>query len=128
MIRLARRSICDAIVLMDIRKRDGRVATAANLGVPVVLIGTTQDNHGLDSVDYDARRAGASLVAELVDTGHRRAVLIGEKPQKQREFFFAGEFHRGVARAAKASGLELVELHRCPTDRSGAAAGPVRSR
>ncbi|MGW1347245.1 LacI family DNA-binding transcriptional regulator [Kribbella sp. NPDC002412] len=110
--RLARRSICDAIVLMDIRRKDDRVATVANLGVPVVLIGTTDDNHGLDSVDYDARRAGESMVAELVATGHRHAVLIGERPQKQREFFFAGEFHRGVTRAAKAARLDLLELHR----------------
>ena len=110
--RLARRSICDAIVLMDIRRKDDRPATAAELGVPVVLIGTAQDNHGLNSVDYDARQAGELLVAELVDTGHRHAVLIAEKSKVEREFFFAGEFHRGIARTAKASGLDLEVLHR----------------
>ncbi len=117
--RLARRSICDAIVLMDIQRHDDRLATAANLGVPVVLIGTSEDNHGLNSVDYDARSGAELLVAELADTGHRHAVLIAEKPKVEREFFFADEFHRGIARTAKASGLELEVVRRSGPGWSG---------
>src|SRR6266496_3357733 len=37
--RLAGRSLCDAIVLMDIRADDERVAVAASLRIPVILIG-----------------------------------------------------------------------------------------
>ncbi|MGW4796095.1 LacI family DNA-binding transcriptional regulator, partial [Nonomuraea sp. NPDC004297] len=34
LVRLAKRSICDGVVLMDIRGRDDRLATAAALGLP----------------------------------------------------------------------------------------------
>ena len=37
--RLAQRSLCDGLVLMDIEARDERVPVAASLSVPVILIG-----------------------------------------------------------------------------------------
>jgi len=41
--RLAGRSLCDAIVLMDIEAKDERVPVAASLPVPVILIGVPED-------------------------------------------------------------------------------------
>ena len=53
--RLARRSLCDAIVLMDIEAKDERVPVAASLPVPVILIGVPEDPAGLSCVDLDHR-------------------------------------------------------------------------
>ncbi|MEQ4717438.1 LacI family DNA-binding transcriptional regulator [Nonomuraea sp. B19D2] len=112
LIRLAKRSICDGMVLMDIRRHDDRVPVAASLGVPVVLIGTPQDSHGLHWVDFDHRRAGELLVAELADAGHRHAVFINEDfvseaPGVETEYHFINEFRAGLASAADARGLDL---------------------
>src|ERR1700740_1495271 len=53
--RLAGRSLCDALVLMDIEARDERVPVAASLPVPVILIGVPDDPAGLHCVDLDYR-------------------------------------------------------------------------
>lgn len=109
--RLAKRSICDGMILMDIRRHDDRVPVAASLGVPVVLIGTPQDSHGLNWVDFDHRRAGELLVAELADTGHRHAVFINEAPGGETEYHFINEFRAGLGSAADARGLDLELVH-----------------
>src|SRR5829696_5918438 len=51
--RLEGRSLCDAIVLMEIEDRDARIGVAAALRVPVVLIGVPEDPQGLPCVDVD---------------------------------------------------------------------------
>ncbi len=75
--RLAGRSLCDALVLMDIEARDERVPVAASLPVPVILIGVPEDPAGLRCVDLDHRLAAQMAVSELADTGHDRLVFIG---------------------------------------------------
>ncbi|MFE7503901.1 LacI family DNA-binding transcriptional regulator [Promicromonospora sp. NPDC057488] len=108
LVRLAKRSICDAVVLMDIRGGDPRVETAAGLGLPVVLIGTPDDSHGLAWVDFDSRKAGELLARELVDTGHRNIVLVSEVTQQQEQgFHFVSAFHAGVAETVAQGGLSL---------------------
>ncbi|MFI6740357.1 LacI family DNA-binding transcriptional regulator [Nonomuraea sp. NPDC050451] len=110
--RLAKRSICDGMVLMDIRQHDDRIPVAASLGVPVVLIGTPRDSHGLQWVDFDHRRAAELLVTELAETGHRHAVFINEDfiseaPGVESEYHFHNEFRAGLAGAADTCGIDL---------------------
>src|SRR4051812_45870435 len=75
--RLAGRSLCDAIVLMDVEARDERVPVAASLSVPVVLIGVPDDPAGLYCVDLDFAEAARLAVSELAATQHDRMVLLG---------------------------------------------------
>jgi len=75
--RLAGRSLCDALVLMDIEARDERVPVAASLPVPVILIGVPEDPVGLRCVDLDHGLAAGMAVDELVGAGHDRLVFIG---------------------------------------------------
>ncbi len=75
--RLAERSLCDAIVLMDIATRDERVPVAASLSVPVILIGVPEDPAGLSCVDLDHKLAARMAVDELAQTGHDRLVFMG---------------------------------------------------
>ncbi|WP_210505968.1 LacI family DNA-binding transcriptional regulator [Naasia sp. SYSU D00057] len=104
--RLAGRAIVDAIVLMDIRRDDPRVATARRLQIPVVLIGVPDDPHELDCVDFDVRLAGRLAVEELVSTGHRRILLIGETPEVRAENFgFIAQFTSSAHEAAQQGGV-----------------------
>lgn len=106
--RLAARSICDAIVLMDIRENDERVPTAASLRIPVVLIGRPADAQGLDAVDFDSRRAGELAVNELAGTGHHHVVLLGESPDvSQEEFAFIRDFEEGARSESERSGIDF---------------------
>ena len=58
LLRLAGRSLCDGIVLMDIQRRgDARIPVAAALPVPVVLVGVPDDALGLHCVDLDFPQA-----------------------------------------------------------------------
>ncbi|WP_194201920.1 LacI family DNA-binding transcriptional regulator [Glycomyces albidus] len=102
--RLAGRSTCDAFILMDIKLDDERIATAAALDLPVVLIGTPADLSGLDAVDYDAPRAAAMLIDELADTGHEHAALVGEMVDPG-EYWFISAFHEACRSRADERGL-----------------------
>jgi DNA-binding LacI/PurR family transcriptional regulator len=75
--RLAGRSLCDGIVMVDIQARDERVPVAASLSVPVVLIGLPDDAAGLFCVDLDYETAARMAVEELHATGHERLALLG---------------------------------------------------
>jgi len=57
--RVAGRSLCDAIIVMNVQTRDERVPVAAALPVPVVMIGVPEDPQGLHCVDLDFAAAGA---------------------------------------------------------------------
>ena len=105
--RLAARSLCDAVVLMDIEARDARIPVAASLAVPVILIGVPEDPAGLPCVDLDFELAGRMAVDELAGTAHDRAVLVGQTPQMvARDVNFVRRFERGAVAAAATHGIQ----------------------
>jgi len=75
--RLAGRSLCDAIVMMDVEAKDDRIPVAASLRVPVVLVGVPEDPAGLHCVDLDFATAARLAVDELAASGHDRLVYLG---------------------------------------------------
>lgn len=75
--RLSGRSLCDAIVLMDIQAHDDRIPVAASLRVPVILVGVPEDPAGLHCVDLDYAVAARLAVDELAAVGHHRLAFIG---------------------------------------------------
>ena len=109
--RLAGRSLCDAIVLMDVEARDERVTVAASLPVPVVLIGVPDDPAGLRCVDLDFAAAAQMAVDELAATGHDRLVVLGYPAEiMQRDLNYVRRFLDAVEAAAAQHGLpyELI--------------------
>jgi DNA-binding LacI/PurR family transcriptional regulator len=115
MQRLAGRSLVDAIVLMDIRAHDDRLAVAAELPIPVVLIGVAENTHGLDAIDFDFERAGGLAAEELVQTGHRRIIVLGEPPEVLgQDFSFISGFEHGALDAGKRAGARTEVLR--PTE------------
>lgn len=109
--RLAKRSICDGFVLMDIRLDDDRLDEAARLGLPVVLLGLPDDTRGLNAVDFDTRRAGELLVEHLVDTGHEHLVVVGSPSPEENRFGFARRFREGAEQRARLRDVPLRLVH-----------------
>jgi DNA-binding LacI/PurR family transcriptional regulator len=109
--RLAGRSLCDALVLMDIEARDERVPVAASLPVPVILIGVPEDPAGLRCVDLDHRLAARMAVDELAESGHDRLVFIGYPAELvDRDLNYVRRFLDAAREAAEGHGLpfELI--------------------
>jgi DNA-binding LacI/PurR family transcriptional regulator len=109
--RLAERSLCDAIVLMDIETRDDRVPVAASLSVPVILIGVPEDPAGLSCVDLDHKLAARMAVEELATTGHDRLVFMGYPAEVvERDVNYVRRFLDAACETADKHGLpyELI--------------------
>ena len=105
--RLAGRSLCDAIVLMDILTRDERVPVAASLRIPVILIGVPEDPAGLRCVDVDFAAAARLAVDELAATGHRRVAFLGyPREMVERELNYVHRFLDPAQAAADEHGLQ----------------------
>jgi DNA-binding LacI/PurR family transcriptional regulator len=106
--RLAGRSLCDAIILMDLQAVDERVAVAASVRTPVILIGVPDDSHGLHCVDLDFAQAARMAVDELAATGHDRLALIGHPADiMHRELNYVRRFSDAARVAAEGHGLPL---------------------
>ena len=120
--RLAARSLCDAIVLMDIETSDARIPVAADLAVPVILIGLPADPAGLPCVDLDFELAGRMAVDDFAAGGHDRVALIGHPPELvARDLNFIRRFQRGARDAAAAHGLAYDVIEPRERGRAGAA-------
>ncbi|NIZ90503.1 LacI family DNA-binding transcriptional regulator [Kineococcus rubinsiae] len=106
--RLAGRSLCDALVMMEISTHDVRVPVVRALGVPALLIGLPGDTTGLHCVDFDFETGATLLVDEVADLGHERACVLAWPAG-----FAGGDMNyvprfRGAAEAtARRRGVEL---------------------
>lgn len=119
--RLSRRRLCDAIVMMDIEAQDPRIPVAAELEVPVILIGVPEDSAGLYCVDLDFPLAGRMAVDELARLGHDHVVLIGHGAEViERDVNFVRRFLRGADAAAQEHGLDYEVVAPVAPGRDGA--------
>jgi DNA-binding LacI/PurR family transcriptional regulator len=116
--RLAGRSLCDAIVLMDILTCDERVPVAASLRIPVILIGVPEDPAGLRCVDVDFPAAARLAVDELAATGHERVAFL-DYPRElvERELNFVSRFLDAAQAAADDHGLRQALISPLEPDR-----------
>ena len=109
--RLAGRSLCDAIIMMDIREQDERVPVAASLPIPVVLVGVPDDRAGLFCVDLDFEAAARMAVDELVDTQHDEIVVLGyAAAMVDLRINFVSRFLRAAREQAQARRIPLTVL------------------
>ncbi len=78
--QLASRRLFDGALLMEVRLADERVTVLRQLGVPLVLIGRTQDPTGLPYVDIDFDQTVRDAVGYLVGLGHHRILYVNHSP------------------------------------------------
>jgi len=111
--RVAGRSLCDAVVVMEVGSDDERVEVARGLSLPVVFVGIPDDRAGIECLDLDFEQAGELLVTELAGLGHRTVDVLGWGPDTVAQGFnYVPRFARGARHAASARDLEL-RWHRC---------------
>jgi LacI family transcriptional regulator, galactose operon repressor len=113
MRRVARSSLVDGFVLMDVELRDERVGVLRELELPGVLIGVPERTDGLTCVDLDFEAAAAMCVDHLAELGHREIVLVGEAAEVYRRGSgFANRSLAGFTRRAAELGLSASH-HTC---------------
>lgn len=103
--RMVGQSLVDGVLLFDIRKHDDRLAPLAAMNVPAVLIGTTDDAHGLACVDVDYVRVARLAVDEAADCGADRVLLVVDRRPIVDEFPFAATFEEVCEQRAHERGL-----------------------
>lgn len=77
LLRVQRRAMCDAAIVMEITTEDPRAVMARDLDMPVILIGVPGDHAGLHCIDFDFETAAELLVDELVDAGCPEIAVLG---------------------------------------------------
>jgi len=108
--RLAGRSLCDALVMMEIATHDERIPAVRSLGVPALLIGIPADTTGLHCVDFDFETAAVLLVDELADLGHERIAVLGWPPRVSGgDLNYVPRFLGAARETAARRGVELTE-------------------
>ncbi|NAZ83495.1 LacI family DNA-binding transcriptional regulator [Kineococcus sp. R8] len=115
--RLAGRSLCDALVMMEISTHDERIPAVRALGVPALLIGLPADTTGLHCVDFDFEAAATLLLEEAADLGHDRVAVLAWPPG-----FAGGDINyvprfRGAAEATAARRGVALDWHDVPRGR-----------
>jgi DNA-binding LacI/PurR family transcriptional regulator len=101
------RSLCDAIVLMDIQTNDARISVAASLNVPVILIGVPENTAGLYCVDLDFPLAARMAIGELAMSGHDRVVMISYTAEViAGDINYVGRFLRAARESAALHGIQ----------------------
>jgi DNA-binding LacI/PurR family transcriptional regulator len=78
--QLASRRLLEGALLMEVRLADERVKVLRQLGVPLVLIGRTEDTTGIPYVDIDFDQTVRDAVSHLVELGHRRIIYVNHSP------------------------------------------------
>jgi DNA-binding LacI/PurR family transcriptional regulator len=107
--RVARSTMVDALIVMDVERDDLRIPALRRLKQPSVLIGLPADPAGITCVDLDFAAAAGSALRHLAGHGHRRIALIGPSPAVyERGTSYADRFLAGFHETAAELGLEAV--------------------
>jgi DNA-binding LacI/PurR family transcriptional regulator len=107
--RVARSTMVDALIVMDVERDDVRIPALRRLKQPSVLIGLPDDPAGIACVDLDFAAAAEQCLRHLAGHGHRRIALVGPSPAVyERGTTYAHRFLAGFHETAAELGLEAV--------------------
>ncbi|RMI04622.1 LacI family transcriptional regulator [Cellulomonas triticagri] len=98
LVGVARQGLADGVLVMEVHAADARVRALREAGVPVALIGRTDDpaDAALPTVDIDFAATLTEAVAHLADLGHRRIAFVNHAAHR------TAEGHGPTRRAAAA--------------------------
>lgn len=91
----------DGVMLMEVQRKDPRVALLGSLKCPAILVGTPDDPARLPFADFDTALAGRLCAEHLLELGHRGVGYLGQAP---------AAFRRDVAYAVHARDGALAAL------------------
>jgi len=128
--RVAKGSMVDAMIMMDLELDDPRVPILAGLRQPAILVGFPHDSMGLSCVDLDMHAAGRAAVRHLAALGHRQVALIGSPADSlERHVAYAERMLQGFMAQAAELGLSCVhEPCESSTRSTASSRGCRRSR
>lgn len=112
LVRMSGRSICDGFIMMDIHRDDVRIPVAAQIGVPVVLVGLPADACGLDCVYFDYPHVAKVMIDYLVATGHHHIAFFGEPPSTELDLYITLKgMYETAERHAAERGIDYQVVH-----------------
>ncbi|MER7274062.1 LacI family DNA-binding transcriptional regulator [Dactylosporangium sp. NPDC000244] len=124
--RVRETALVDAVIVMDIEADDARLPVLRALGLPAVLIGTTQKAGGLVWVDLDFARAAEACVEHLVELGHGSVLMLGSPGAVyERRSGYALAFAAGFESAVRRHG---IDGRWCPSEPAYQAASALLER
>ncbi|GAA2372877.1 LacI family DNA-binding transcriptional regulator [Dactylosporangium salmoneum] len=105
--RVRETALVDAVIVMDIEADDARLPVLRKMGLPAVLIGTTENAGGLVWVDLDFGRAAEACVDHLAGLGHRSILMLGSPSAVyERRSSYALAFAAGFESAVRRHGID----------------------
>lgn len=123
MARVVGRRIVDALVLMEVGARDERLALAASLGVPVIVIGVPDEPGDLPCIDLDFGRGAALAVDELVAVGCASVAVLGySAATTARDLNYVRRFLGGAEQRAAEVSVPLRTIAPVQPDRADVTA------
>ncbi|WP_138443173.1 LacI family DNA-binding transcriptional regulator [Sinomonas susongensis] len=107
--RVVGQQLVDGLIIMQVEGDDARVPVIRNLPVPSVLIGIPEKHDGLECIDADFELAGQMCIEELAKLGHETITLVDWQDEViRRHVNYVKRFHRGVDKAAAATGTKII--------------------
>ena len=103
--RMDGRNICDGFILMDVKKHDERIAVAAQIGLPTVVFGKPDDDHGLDVIHFDYAHAGETIINYLAERNHGTVLFLDDNPADNAEYRLYQDMYAVMRRQCAQHGM-----------------------
>ncbi|WP_018142735.1 LacI family DNA-binding transcriptional regulator [Alloscardovia criceti] len=101
----------DGLILMDIHDDDQRVNAIRNKKFPVVLLGSTTNNQGLNVIDTNFEQAATSIIEHVHSRGHKEILLITWPEEMYKAHLnFVTRFHNTTIKSAQEKNITLHVL------------------
>lgn len=122
LVQLARSGHVDGMILLQIRVDDPRLSGLQEAGLPFVAIGRSADARSMAWVDADLSHAAEIAVQHLLDLGHRRIALLGDRPV----FGYQQHVLTGFRRAHRGADIPLSRKQLLHLDPASGLQGALR--
>jgi DNA-binding LacI/PurR family transcriptional regulator len=78
LVQLISQELVDGVILMEVHRKDRRIAVLRDAGIPFILLGRDEDAPGETYIDIDFFTTMMRCLVWLKELGHRRVVFINQ--------------------------------------------------